>query len=221
MHPRIRRYRVTKNIGLLAFCLVSLCAGTIRAHHSIVTHYDPNRSMRLTGVVAQYDLRSPHSFLFLDVTGEDSRIERWEVELVSLAHLRRAGIDQETFQRGEEVTIIALPNRQPTNPLVFGVSLVTQEGLLALGSPGNNYVDPAAGAQRLAGRWLTPFPEQAGGTPLPLTEAGQSARERYDPQTSPANNCEPRQMPSIGTPAACARAIASFSALNHGCSSSS
>ena len=38
--------------------------GSADAHHSFRMHYDPDRSIELQGVVAEVDLRSPHSFLF-------------------------------------------------------------------------------------------------------------------------------------------------------------
>ena len=55
----------------------------------------------------------------------------------------------------------------------------------------------AAGVARLQGRWLAPFPDVGRESPLPFSPAGLIARENYDPRRSPANTCEPNNVPAV------------------------
>jgi hypothetical protein len=55
----------------------------------------------------------------------------------------------------------------------------------------------ATGAARLQGRWLAPFPSVGRESPLPLSPAGIAARASYDPAQSPANTCEPNNVPAV------------------------
>ena len=171
------------------------------AHHSFVSHYDAGRTLELRGVVAEFRMRSPHSFLVLDVTNEDGSVKRWEVETHSVPGLRRAGIDGDTFRPGDQVTVIAWPNRHPERSLIFGRLFVTADGR-RLGESealevANFDVRKVKGIARLNGRWMTPPPGRAAETPLPLNEAGRRQREQFDPQLSPANACVPATIPSI------------------------
>lgn len=170
------------------------------AHHSVRVHYIPEQSIELRGTVAEFDLRSPHSFLFIDVVGDGDQVERWEVELASLAHLRRMGVDASTFQPGDSITVNANPNRNPGNPLVFGTAFITEDGKSfgAILAPNETAERQAvAGIEALEGRWQAPFPQATTQSPYALTAEGRLAWENYDPQLSPANYCEPISMPGI------------------------
>ena len=180
--------------------IVTIFPVTTLAHHSVRVHYIPEQSMELHGTVAEFDLRSPHSFLFVDAPGDDGQIKRWEVELASLAHLRRMGIDESTFQPGDLITVNANPNRNPDNPLVFGTAFVTEDGETfgaILAPDDTSERQRVAGIEALQGRWQAPFPQPTTESPYALTSAGREAWENYDPQHSPANFCEPISMPGI------------------------
>ena len=185
---------VSASLGLVVLPL------TASPHHSVRMHYVPEQSVELKGIVAEYTLRSPHSFIFVDVRNDDGEIERWEVELASLAHLRRMGLDASAFEAGDAITVRAMPNRMPGNPLVFGTGFITGDGaefgeiLTPDDTPQRRVV---AGVEGLEGRWMAPFPEPTSRSPYPLSPRGLAAWESYDPQLSPANECEPISIPSI------------------------
>lgn len=188
-------------------CLVAACAGVsfveaAQAHHSFATHYDARRSMQLSGVVAKYDFRSPHSFVFVDVRNDAGTVTRFEVELHSVPVLTRMGFTPDTFKPGDRITVNAWPNRSPTNPLVFGIGVITADGV-ALGEfpPIANvesaYVS-ASGVERVQGRWQVPRPAEPTSfeRPMSLTPAALAAIRSYDPKDSPANLCEPYNVPA-------------------------
>ena len=191
----------------LATCLVAVCSsaslfGVAQAHHSFATHYDASRSMQLSGVVAKYDFRSPHSFIFVDVASDAGDVTRFEVELHSVPVLTRMGFSRDTFKPGDRITVNAWPNRSPTNPLVFGIGVTTADGV-ALGefppiaTVKSAYVS-AASVERIQGRWQVPRPEEPASfeRPMSLTPAALAAVQSYDPKESPANLCEPYNVPA-------------------------
>lgn len=177
-------------------------SGTAQAHHSFATHYDASRSTQLTGVVADFDFRSPHYFISMDVTDERGGVTRYEVELHSVPVLTRMGYGPKTFEPGDRITVNAWPNRSPDNPLVFGIGVITSEGV-ALGefppivNVRSAYLS-ASGAARLQGRWQVPQPGEPASfeRPMALTPAAEAAVRDYDPQESPANHCEPYNVPA-------------------------
>lgn len=178
-------------------------AGGAAAHHSFVSSYDPSRSTEMTGIVAEFVLKSPHSLMLLDVAHDNGEVTRYEVEMASLPMMRRRGLDYDSIKPGEEITIVAWPHRTSDLPLVWGVGVVTEnEATLvsgehrALGNEESQDRD-ATGVARLSGRWLAPFPTVGRDSPLPLTPAGVAARANYDPKRSPANTCEPNNVPAV------------------------
>jgi hypothetical protein len=166
-----------------------------------VTHYDSTQSMQLHGSVADFSFGSPHSFLYLDAENESGDTVRWEIEMGSIPLLRRQGFSGETFNPGDQVTVNVWPNRVPNNPLVWSIGVITADGTALGGFPPtptveSSYLD-ASGVARLQGRWrASVFQIDSNESPLPLTPAGVSAVRNYDPQESPANSCEPNNVPA-------------------------
>jgi len=185
---------------LLLACLVCVLTGSAYAHHAFTTHYNPRETMQLQGVITEFTFVSPHASLALDVESEDGSIKSWEVETTSPAHFRRMGVDQNTFSVGDEITLIAWPNRNPAQQLIYGLGFITEQGE-RYGQMPDVTVDSystqgASGVEKVAGRWVAPLPDNSSMQKLPLNAAGIAARDSYDPKNSPANNCEPTSIPS-------------------------
>jgi hypothetical protein len=172
-----------------------------QAHHSFATHYDASKSTQINGVVTRWDFRSPHSFIFMNVPKDGGGVTPYEVELHSLPVLTRMGYSASTFKPGDRITVNAWPNRSPTNPLVFGIGVITAGGVSLGEFPPIRDVKSAflaaSGAQRVQGRWQVPQPGEPASfeRPMSLTPAGLAAVASYDPQKSPANDCEPYNVP--------------------------
>ena len=192
-------------------CIVSFAAiflaFPIQAHHSFTLNFDMSRQIELRGSVVDFKLRSPHSSMVIDAQvfeeGEPvGEVLRWEVESSAAGGLRAMGIQRDTFQPGDSITLIANPNREAGFRFVNS-STFTKDGMTysrgSISPPervSENELTGVEGIQRLEGRWSSPggFGQ---GSPLPLNEAGQAMVDAFDPKLSPANTCEPMNFPDM------------------------
>ena len=188
-----------------------LAAGPLQAHHSFATHYILDQPIELEGTVTQVTLRNPHSFIMMDVTNEQGVTEEWEVEIHSVPLMRRFGVDADTIQPGDTLHIVGPTPRRDMN-VTFGnqitlpdgteIQLLEQIGTRLTETLTEQYGEVASAGgtilERLAGRWNRSNEiERDGDTPMPLTEAGWTARANYDARNTPAMNCIPPNVPSL------------------------
>ena len=108
--------------------LLMAIAGDAYAHHSVRVHYDTSRTIEITGAVVDWQFRSPHTYVVLDVEKEDGSVEQWSIEGSSVPTMSRQGFDRNTFKPDDLITVTAQPNRDPNNPLVFGRTFTTADG---------------------------------------------------------------------------------------------
>lgn len=80
----------------------------VHAHHSFATHYRYNEQVEISGVITEFQLANPHSFMHVEVSLENSETEMWEVEANSVVLLRRADVTTDTFRVGDRVTITGM-----------------------------------------------------------------------------------------------------------------
>ena len=66
-------------MSLLTSLILGLTCVSAHAHHSFAVHFDPTGQAQIEGVVTSVRIRSPHSFVELDVRTADGNTERWEV----------------------------------------------------------------------------------------------------------------------------------------------
>lgn len=108
----MRRFKmggVFLGCGLWMVGLVS--AGPLSAHHSVQAEFDIHKSITMKGTVAKVEWINPHSYLTVNVTDPDGKVQKWGFELGGPGALRRAGMsraDRGGLKPGDEVTITAL-----------------------------------------------------------------------------------------------------------------
>ena len=81
------------------------------AHHSVQAQFDIHKTFTVSGTVAKVEWINPHSYLTINVTGPDSKVQKWAFELGGPGALRRAGMSREDrggLKPGDPVTITAL-----------------------------------------------------------------------------------------------------------------
>ena len=199
-----------------------LVTGSAHAHHSAAV-FDSDKVIELRGVVVDFQLRSPHSSFVIDARAFSkdgaeigNGVARWEIESESVPVLRSYGIDAGTFEPGDTVTITAWPHRDPSFKFAHSLEIrdafggdyvMTNSNRLyspsvraAAGVAPKRVAEapaPASGIARLQGRWQQPFTRFGAGPGLPLNEAGMRAWREYDRKQSPANVCEPINVPDL------------------------
>src|ERR1041385_8405541 len=80
------------------------------AHHS-AAGIDRSKTLTLSGTVKQFGWQNPHSWMEVEVPGENGAVTTWKVEMTSPAFLIRAGWKATTLKPGEKVTVKIFPLR--------------------------------------------------------------------------------------------------------------
>ena len=92
---------------LAAFSLLFM-TGSVSAHHSTAM-YDNEHPITVTGSVKKFDWTNPHAFIYLEVKNEKGNIVEWEVEMMSLNHLRGYGWTSKTVKAGDMISCTGSP----------------------------------------------------------------------------------------------------------------
>src|SRR6058998_3048337 len=91
-------------ISAIGFTLGSaLMVAPALAHHSTAM-YNMANPVTVTGTVKRFEWTNPHAFIFLDVKDEKGNIVEWEVEMMSLNHLRGYGWTRNTVKLGDTIS---------------------------------------------------------------------------------------------------------------------
>jgi len=80
-------------------------------HHSAAATYDASHPLTLTGTVAEFAFRNPHSFLSIDVDSGRYKGRRYVVEMSSAGVLGNNGWRASTVTAGDRIRITVLPSR--------------------------------------------------------------------------------------------------------------
>ena len=80
------------------------------AHHSAAM-FDHEKLVEVKGVVKEFQYTNPHSWLLVDVTGENGEVTTWGFEAEGPSTLMRAGIRKSMLPPGKEITIRGNPLR--------------------------------------------------------------------------------------------------------------
>ena len=116
IQPKSRIYRMQYRrlkmkwqlmILLAAFCLF-VSVGPVTAHHSTAM-YDNEHPVTVTGMVKKFDWTNPHAFVYLEVKDQKGNAVEWEVEMMSLNHLRSYGWTSKTVKPGDMISCTGSP----------------------------------------------------------------------------------------------------------------
>jgi hypothetical protein len=90
-------------LRLIALLLALAVAAPLAAHHSTAM-YDMQNPVTVTGVVKRFEWTNPHAFVFLEVKDQQGNVVEWEVEMMSLNHLRGYGWTRSTVKPGDVIS---------------------------------------------------------------------------------------------------------------------
>ena len=92
---------------LSCFLAVALCAIPLAtpasAHHS-TSMYNMANPVTVTGTVKRFEWVNPHAFIYLEVTDEKGAKVEWQVEMMSLNHLKSYGWTHDTVKAGDVIS---------------------------------------------------------------------------------------------------------------------
>ncbi|HEX7079614.1 MAG TPA: DUF6152 family protein [Gammaproteobacteria bacterium] len=114
--------------ALVAGLLPLAGAGPAQAHHSFAAVYDTTAPITVTGKIVQVRLTNPHSWFFLDVEGEDGKVERWSFEAGTPSGMIRNGYSPKVIKEGDVVTISGFRARDASANAGMLRELVTADG---------------------------------------------------------------------------------------------
>jgi hypothetical protein len=77
------------------------------AHHAFANEFDSNKPLKLRGTVVKWELINPHSWIHIDVKGEDGKTTTWMIEGAPPNNLFRLGFTKESLPPGTEIVVEA------------------------------------------------------------------------------------------------------------------
>jgi hypothetical protein len=94
-----------KNKIAFAITCVALVAAPVWAHHSFAAEFDANKPIKLHGVVTKMEWINPHSWIHIDVKGDDGKVVNWMIECGSPNTLFRRGLTKDSLPVGTEINV--------------------------------------------------------------------------------------------------------------------
>lgn len=94
---------LTSTLG--AAGLLIAAAFPVLAHHSFSAEFDANKPVKLSGTVAKMEWSNPHTWLFIDVTNSEGKVEQWAVEGGAPGVLLRNGWNRNSLPPGTRIVI--------------------------------------------------------------------------------------------------------------------
>ena len=88
-------------IALFVWCL---CEISLSAHHSTLA-FDGTQPTVISGIVATFNWRYPHTSIVLDVSDSGGNVTRWTVESESLQLLSRLGWTKSSIRPGDRIRV--------------------------------------------------------------------------------------------------------------------
>jgi len=127
----MKRALFTALIGLGALIMIVAPAF---AHHSAAM-FEPTKTITVEGMVKKWELTNPHSWLWVEVTGNDGKTVVWGFEAEGPSTLLRAGIKPSDLKVGTKLTITGRPMQDGQNAAIW----------VSATRAGGKKPDPAAG----------------------------------------------------------------------------
>src|SRR5689334_417410 len=93
--------------------LIGLCLAVVPvagAHHS-QSEYDLRAKIEVAGTVTKVEWKSPHAWIYLDVTGDKGEKVNWSFELPSPVTLMRRGWTRDSLKPGDYIKVSGAPAR--------------------------------------------------------------------------------------------------------------
>ena len=106
----------TNKIAMFVLAAVAAVA-PVAAHHSFAAEYDAQKPVTIKGKFIKMDWINPHSWVHLEVTGEDGKVQQWKAEALPPNGLYRQGWRKDTLKAGEEISVEGFMAKDGSNTM--------------------------------------------------------------------------------------------------------
>lgn len=131
----------SKSVLMLALGGLLAAAIPVWAHHAFAAEFDAGKPVKLRGTVSKVELINPHSWIHVDVKGDDGKVVSWMVEGGSPNALFRRGVTKDSLPVGSEVLVDGYQAKDGSNR-ANGRDITFPDGRkLFLGSTGTGAPD--------------------------------------------------------------------------------
>lgn len=162
------------------------------AHHSFSAEFDSDKQLSISGTVTEVRFRNPHVQFFVDVSN-GGETETWIVAGQNMVVMRRAGVDRDTVQPGDEITVSGYAGRNGAHKIYLDTLVAGDGTRFALygddaarkavaAEPGVTQVAASPLLESLPGDWAFEVDKPMPGAPLHLRfeRAGERLRGVLD-----------------------------------------
>jgi hypothetical protein len=109
-------------------------APALFAHHGLAA-FDTTHTVKMSGVVTDFQFINPHSYIYADLTDEKGKTANWKCEMGSLGMLtRHGGWTPDTVKKGDKVTIQGFVAKDGSPYMSLG-KIILPDGRSLLGAP--------------------------------------------------------------------------------------
>jgi len=95
------------SVVILGLLMVS---APLFAHHGN-SAYDMSKTTSYKATVTKFEYSNPHTQVYFDVTDDKGIVEHWVAETTNPAMLNRVGWSRDSLKTGDQVILIANPNK--------------------------------------------------------------------------------------------------------------
>ncbi|HEX5109015.1 MAG TPA: DUF6152 family protein [Vicinamibacterales bacterium] len=99
-------------LAFLTLAFTATFTSVAITHHSFAASYFEEQSVTIEGSVVEFAFRSPHAWVYVDVTDANGKVTRYGAEWANPNRLTRDGITSGSLRSGDRVTITGSPGRK-------------------------------------------------------------------------------------------------------------
>jgi Family of unknown function (DUF6152) len=129
----------TTLVSVLALTAGMLAATVpMLAHHSFAAEFDGQKPLSVKGTVTKVDWVNPHSWIYIDVKGDDGTVANWGLETGPPNILYRAGWRKDSVKIGDVISVEGFAAKDGSHTMAARQVLTSDGRKLFAGSPTDN-----------------------------------------------------------------------------------